>query len=76
MSEQRAPESGGIEDFVAEVVANPALMTRLLPIEDRREFLDEVLEVARAAGYALTAGDLEVAMNANRRRWIERSLPW
>ena len=76
MSERQPPAARSVPDFVAEVIADPVLVARLLPIEDRRLFLDEVLDVAREAGYQFTAEDLEATMTANRRRWIERSLPW
>ncbi len=80
MSELRLPPTGDvtdpIADFIAVVVTNPDLVARLVSIEDRRLFLDEVLRAARDAGYTLTAADLEATMAANRRRWIERSLPW
>ena len=58
------------------MIADPILVARLLPIEDRRLFLDDVLSIAREAGYLFAADDLEATMLANRRRWIERSLPW
>lgn len=76
MSESQPPDAGRIPDFIAEVIADPVLVERLLRIEDHRPFLDEVLEVARQAGYLFTAAELEATMTANRRRWMERSLPW
>lgn len=76
MSELQPPAPRSIPDFIAHVVADPVLVARLLSSDDRRRFLDEVLNLAHAAGYLFTAEELEVTMTANRRRWIERSLPW
>lgn len=76
MSERQPPAPCSVPDFIADVIADPVLVARLLPLEDRRLFLDEVLGVAREAGYQFTAEDLEATMTDNRRRWIERSLPW
>ena len=53
MSELRLPPTGDvtdpIADFIAVVVTNPDLVARLVSIEDRRLFLDEVLRAADTA---------------------------
>ena len=76
MTQPDVPAAPGLDDFITHVVADPVLVARLLPIEDRRLFLEQTLNIAREEGYLLTREELEAAMLANRRRWIERSLPW
>ena len=66
----------GLAEFIAEIIADPVLVAHLVSIEDRREFQAEVSRCSNAAGYPVTAEQIEDAMAANRKRWIERSLPW
>lgn len=54
------------------VFADPDLQRRLFAVEDRRAFVALVLELGAARGLALGAEDVEAALRAAQRQWIER----
>ena len=68
------PREGGLPLLLEEVLSTPALQERLLAFRDRRAFVTEVVAMAQGLGLTVRAGDLEAAMNANHRAWIERRI--
>jgi quercetin dioxygenase-like cupin family protein len=68
------PREGGLQRLLEQVFSDPALQERLLAFRDRRAFVTEVLAVAEASGLTVRPGEVEAAMNANHRAWIERRI--
>lgn len=66
---------GGLEAFRQAVYADSALGERLWEPIDRAAFVEIVLREAQARGYDIDRRELEEAMQAGRRAWIERWLP-
>lgn len=53
-------------------LADPGLQGRLHAIEDKAEFTTAVIGLAADAGFEIDGDDVEEAMKAGRRAWIER----
>jgi hypothetical protein len=69
-----APGDGGsdLERFRALVRRDASLQRELLQHDERAVFIARVIEAAAAAGFHVTAGEIETAMrDAGRRRWEE-----
>lgn len=62
----------GFAAFQKFVLESPALQEELRDIPEWGAFMDRVLAMGAANGYAFTADDLAQAMQASRRAWIER----
>ena len=60
------------ERFREHVLGNSLLQERLREITDRAVFIQSVLELGAECGYEITPEDVEEAMRANRRAWLER----
>jgi hypothetical protein len=60
------------ERFRQTVLQDLVLHERLRATTDHRSFLDLVVRVGGERGYHFTPEDVEVAMRASRRAWIER----
>ncbi len=60
------------EQFRQVVLQDLALQERLRATTDHRSFLDLVVRVGGERGCHFTAEDVEAAMRASRRAWIER----
>lgn len=54
------------------VLADPALHDRLLAVPDRPAFVAAVVAVAAERGLAVEGADVEAALVAARRSWLER----
>ncbi|HEX9994319.1 MAG TPA: Nif11 family protein [Acidimicrobiales bacterium] len=62
----------GLERLTAAVLADPALQQRLLAVPERPAFVAEVVAVAAERGLDVTPADVEAALVAARRAWLER----
>lgn len=62
----------GLDRLVATVLADPALQERLLAVPERPAFVAEVVAVAAERDLDVTAADVEAALAAARRAWLER----
>ncbi|MCB1860773.1 MAG: Nif11 family protein [Gammaproteobacteria bacterium] len=54
------------------VAEDRALQDKLLEVSERIVFIRLVIELGRQQGLVLTAGDVESALNAGMRSWVER----
>lgn len=63
---------GPLERFLRTVLADPALLESLAAEEDATRFVQQVVDHGRRLGLAFTAEDVQAAMQAQRRQWIER----
>jgi hypothetical protein len=61
-----------LADFQQQVLHDTALQEPLCAITDRAAFVDAVVQSGRARGYAFTVEEVEAAMRANQRSWLER----
>jgi hypothetical protein len=60
------------ERFRSAVLSDVALQQRLSAYTERDAFVDAVVRAAAEAHLAVTADDVEEAMRAGRRSWLER----
>jgi hypothetical protein len=60
--------------FRERVLQDVALQDRLKDIADRDEFITLVEQLGGEGGFTFTRDDVMLAMQANRRAWIERML--
>lgn len=60
------------EQFRQIILQDTALQERLRAITDRRSFVDLLVRVGEELGCHFTPEDVEAAMRASRKRWIER----
>lgn len=60
------------EQFRQMVAENPVLQDRLLSVTDRVAFIDLVIELGRKRDLVLTATDVQSALDAGLRSWVER----
>jgi hypothetical protein len=56
------------------VVTRPELHNELYAERDRERFVHRVVEVAAAHGLVLSTDEIDDAMRAGRRSWVERWL--
>lgn len=61
-----------LERFRELVLRDPVLQEQLQGIRDRDSFVALVLQAGQARGFIFTADDVTVAMQADRRVWMER----
>ena len=54
------------------VLQNRALQERLREIEDREEFIAQVVTLGQAQGYEFSAQDVTEGLRAGQRAWLER----
>jgi hypothetical protein len=59
-------------EFRELVLQEKGLQLLLRDIEDRDEFVNSVIAIGRECGFMLTRDDVDAAMLAGRRSWIER----
>ena len=64
--------SPALENFRQRVLAEPALLEELRRTRDTAEFISASIEAAHEMGIALTPAEMEEALCAARREWIER----
>lgn len=62
----------GFNGFRACVLADFDLQRKLHVVDDRQEFVQIVVETAKQKGFEVTSTEVEEAMRAGRRTWIER----
>lgn len=71
-----AGEGGGAHDAMerlrAIVLADRDVQARLLATPDRPAFVAAVVDLAAGHGVPVGAADVEAAMAAARRQWLER----
>jgi hypothetical protein len=60
------------EGFRRAVLASPALQRELLSVEEPNAFCALVVGLARGAGWDVELDDVQGAMHAARRSWVER----
>jgi len=60
------------EQFRTLVLQDQSLQERLRATTDRNTFLDLVVQMGEERGFQFTAQDVDAAMQASRRAWIER----
>jgi mannose-6-phosphate isomerase-like protein (cupin superfamily) len=63
-----------LESFQRMVIADPGLQERFRNESERDRFIALVVETGREKGFRFTATDVDAAIKANRRAWIERML--
>lgn len=61
-----------LSEFRSLIFADAALQKKLREITDRQEFVRLIVEAGNGRGFEFTAEEVEEAMRANRRAWIER----
>lgn len=60
------------DQFRRVVFQDLALQAELREINDRREFIRRLIQIGSERGYAFVDKQVEEAMHANRRAWLER----
>lgn len=66
--------SDGFDAFRKLVLSDDSLQEELRSAADERSLFDKVLTLGRQRGYELSEQDLDDAVRANRRSWLERWL--
>ncbi len=66
--------ASALEQLRQMVATRPELHSELHAERDRDRFVHRVVEVAAAHGLMLSADDIDDAMRAGRRSWLERWL--
>ena len=61
-----------LERFRLEVLANPDLQGTLRATNDQERFVQLLVSLGNARGYQFTALEVEEALRASWRSWIER----
>ena len=61
-----------LRQFRDAVLADRSLQQALLAAPDGRVFSDLVVELAAQRGWSVTADDVQSALQAARRTWLER----
>jgi hypothetical protein len=61
-----------LEQFRRAVLDSPALQSRLRETPDRQGFVALMLRLGEECGYDFTAAEVEVALRAALREWLER----
>lgn len=61
-----------LEQFRQLVLQDLALQEKLGETDDRETFLALVVRSGEERGYSFTAEDVEAALRASRRAWLER----
>lgn len=61
-----------MERLVDAVLGDPGLWRRLLAVPERAAFVAEVVAVAGERGIEVTGPDVEAAIAAARRTWLQR----
>ena len=64
----------GFDAFRRLVLSDADLQKELIQPADERSLFDKVLALGRERGYTFSEQDLEDAVRANRRGWLERWL--
>ena len=59
------------EEFRSLVLSDESLQEELREIIDRKTFISHAVELGARNGYEFTSTDVEHAINAARREWIE-----
>ncbi len=62
----------GFEPFRRLVLAEPELQEQLAAVTDRGEFINRTVELGQQRGFTFLQGDVEAAIQADRRSWMER----
>ena len=62
----------GFEQFRLVVLGDNALQAKLRVLEDKEEFISNVVETGVELGFEFTAADVEEAMRASHSEWILR----
>lgn len=62
----------GFNDFRAVALADLDVQRRLRDATDREKFVQVVVELAGQSGFEVTSADVEAALIAGRKTWIER----
>ncbi len=66
------PDASAFERFRAGVLEDPALQDVLCEITDRALFVERVVQLGAERGERFSPGDVEEALRAGRRSWLER----
>lgn len=61
-----------LEIFRQRVLADPALLEQLRRTRDPADFISASIQAAHEMGITLTPAEMEKALRAARREWIER----
>jgi len=61
-----------LERFCQLVLHDPALLKLLRETPDTNAFFDLIMRLGAERGYHFTGGDVEAALQAGRRSWIQR----
>jgi predicted ribosomally synthesized peptide with nif11-like leader len=63
-----------LDNFRELVLQDLSLQEKLRDIADRTVFLSIVVQLGAQSGYSFTAQEVEAALRASQRAWIERWL--
>jgi hypothetical protein len=74
VSAPSSQSSHRFDEFRARVLAEPAVLERLRQTSGNEEFISATLDVARQMGFVMTGEEIEAALQAARRDWMERWL--
>ncbi|MDB6079402.1 MAG: Aspartyl/asparaginyl beta-hydroxylase [Akkermansiaceae bacterium] len=75
MIARATPDDGcecDFEPFRRLVLSEPAIQEELVAITDRRTFLNHTVELGRKHGFDFLEDDVDAALQAARRNWMER----
>ena len=61
-----------LQQFRDAVLADGSLQQTLLAVPDRTAFTELVVDLAAQSGWSVTAEEVESALQAARRAWLER----
>ena len=61
-----------VERFREEVLADDSLQQQLRDTKDTTNFMKLMIQLGRSRGYEFTESEVERALTAARRTWIER----
>lgn len=70
----KASSPDALAGFCNLVFEDPALQERLRRVADKQLFVDLVVRLGEERGFSFNATDVDQALRANRRAWIERWL--
>ncbi|HEX8265607.1 MAG TPA: Nif11-like leader peptide family natural product precursor [Pyrinomonadaceae bacterium] len=63
-----------LSQFRSVIFFDVSLQKKLREMTDREEFVRTIVELGNERGFDFTAGEVENALHAGRRVWIERWL--
>jgi response regulator of citrate/malate metabolism len=72
LEEKQTVSQDNLEQFREAVLEDAALQETLRDVRDRKTFVALVMSLGVERGYDFTAEEVEEALRASRRAWLER----